>query len=221
MAIAFDASSTNDSVNWGSGTSVTWSHTCTGSDRILFVAVFNLGSATLPSGITYNGVAMTMINSQDTDGGGYTESLWYLVAPSTGANNIVTTWAVSNGLFNCIATSYTGASQTGQPDSSNTGLALGVTSITTNLTTVANNCWLVGYARATGAFTFTNGTNGFIRNTGMASGSVVMADSNGVITPAGSTGMTLGRTSSSNIYHLVAAFKPVGSATNTNFFSMF
>lgn len=58
MAIAFDATTTS---SLGSAvTSITFSHTCTGSNRILFVCTANNGGANV-TGVTYNGVAMTNI----------------------------------------------------------------------------------------------------------------------------------------------------------------
>jgi hypothetical protein len=67
---------------------LTYSHTCTGSDLILLVSanLKRLGSETV-TGVTYDGVALTLIDS-DVGGQRYA-SLWYLVGPATGANDIV------------------------------------------------------------------------------------------------------------------------------------
>ena len=108
MAIAFDASSAGTSVT---STTQTLAHTCSGVNRILFVNTGITSADTIP-GITYNGVALTKIASVIN---GRYFSLWYLIAPATGANNIVVTSSVSDILRSC-AVSYTGAKQSGVPD---------------------------------------------------------------------------------------------------------
>lgn len=137
MAIAFDAVST--ATNATDPTSLTWSHTCSGSDRILIVGTSTESdtgghTAQTVSGITYNGVALTKIRSDYiTDNG---TELWYLVAPSTGANNIVVTMtAVVDGLYGA-GLSFTGVDQSNPIDNHNgtttTGLSISQ-SITTNV----------------------------------------------------------------------------------------
>lgn len=84
-----------DAVSSTSNTSVnsrTFSHTCTGSNRILIVGVSteDTGSADkVPTGVTYNTVALTKVVSAQIGDPSVTVSLWYLVAPATGANDIV------------------------------------------------------------------------------------------------------------------------------------
>ena len=136
MAIAFDAVSHGVD---GSGTSLSWSHTCTGSNLILFVAALVDTSHTVTS-VTYNGVAMTQIASVDA----WTRTaLYYLVAPATGTNTVTITASGNNPIYG-RATSYTGASQTGVPDSFSTNTGTGTTSLNLTTTVVANNSWLVG-----------------------------------------------------------------------------
>jgi hypothetical protein len=109
----YDAVSSSSVVG---GTSATWSHTCTGSNRVLVVSVAILGDSSVTvSGVTYNGVAMTSRYQGDlsTSGVYAKNSVWTLVAPATGANNIVATYSGTNtGYAGCGAVSFTGVNQT-------------------------------------------------------------------------------------------------------------
>jgi len=143
MAIAFDAQSNNGTS--GTGTSVTLSHTCTGSDLILWVGlgIYEPSGGDCITGVTYNGVAMTQAIKYAASA---TEEvyLYYLVNPATGANDIVASASTTVDEFNVRASSFTGAKQTGVPDASVSNQATSATSLTTTVTTIADNCWLVG-----------------------------------------------------------------------------
>lgn len=143
MALAFDASAIKA---FTAGSPVTFSHTCTGSDRILIVFVWDTaGTSHGTTGVTYNGVSMTQIGTAQTHPttGVSSTSAWYLIAPATGSNtiSIATTTAGSTA---AVAMSYTGAKQSGQPDS-NAKNSYNTTAHTTwslSTTVVASNCWL-------------------------------------------------------------------------------
>src|SRR3989442_1524846 len=112
MAIAFDAIS---AVAAATATSLTFAHTCTGSNRILFVAGNDkVAAATVVTGITYNSVAMTKINGVQIPTSRFI-TLWDLVAPASGSNNVVVS-ASESGHLRFVAASYTGAKQSAQPD---------------------------------------------------------------------------------------------------------
>lgn len=92
-AVAFDATSTGSG---GAVTSITVSHTTgSGSNRALVVGVScvdTIAADTIPTGITYDGSAMTLFGSSTKTIGGALSmgvSMWYIKAPSTGANDIV------------------------------------------------------------------------------------------------------------------------------------
>ena len=76
---------------------LTVSHTvAAGSNRILLVgsAIEEQGETPDITGITYNGVSMTRVTSSEQAIGGVTwvrGEWWYLIAPATGANNVVAT----------------------------------------------------------------------------------------------------------------------------------
>ncbi len=211
-----------DSVNaggTGTGTSLTYSHTCTGSNLILFVAisVLTVGVDDLTT-VTYNSVAMTQVGKKNTNAGGDNRwvYLYYLVNPSTGANNIVIS-STSSTQTTSNAVSYTGAKQTGVPDASATNSTTGSTSLTGTVTSIADNCWTVGAIRGSGgALSASGGTT--IRGT--ISSFNKICDSNGAITPAGSTSLGYTCTSGDNAI-VIASFAPyVAATTSANFFTL-
>lgn len=110
MAIAYDATS-GLTTGWTYGD--TFSHTCTGSDRLLLVWVFfDRGNGTYNvSSLTYAGVAMTQV-ATFAYGYRYLE-LWRLVAPAAGTANIAATYNNVGPTAKVIirAFSYTGVSQ--------------------------------------------------------------------------------------------------------------
>ena len=139
MAIALDSASTYKTQF--PGTSLTWAHTCTGSDLILIVTV-TVEQGDRVTGVTYNGVAMTQ-GIKAANGVPYLY-IYYLVNPATGANNIVVSVSSSSDIHAASA-SYTGASQTGQPDATNSVNEVAIASgdHTVSLTVVAADSWLV------------------------------------------------------------------------------
>ena len=215
LAIAFDA--VTGSILQGGSTTLTFSHTCSGTDRILFVAANTRdddGAAI--SSVTYGGVAMTFINVSVLGISNYRLSLYYLIAPSTGANNVVITKPSSTGDIMASAASYTGVKQTSQPDASTTATGSG-SPVTTNLTTIADNSWAV-LAASNIDSDFVSGTNATLRSTTIKS-TAVIADTNGPKTPAGSLSMTLTYSGTRQQGTVMASFAPaVAASTNSKFF---
>lgn len=106
MALAIDATSTAKTGN--TGTSYSWSHTCTGTELGLIVVIGSTGD--VATAVDYNGVSMTKLGEQQEPDTGHKVGMWYLIAPSTGANNINTTFA-SGKAVEVRAISFTGAHQ--------------------------------------------------------------------------------------------------------------
>lgn len=137
-------------------TSLTWAHTCSGENRVLYVLT-SIESDTAPhsdqtvSSVTYNGVALTKITSVYVTGDNGVE-IWQLIAPSTGANNIVVTYTGEvdgsfgagisfNGVDQTVPTNVSGTNQT-TPAGAN---------VATSVTTSAIGCVLLNIAHATGS----------------------------------------------------------------------
>lgn len=107
--VAVDATSTSAAVT---ANSVTWAHTVTGANPYLLIGCSVLTSETV-TGITYNSVAATSIDSGLNAADGKTLAVYGLVAPTTGANNIVASFSGSTGSKRCFGASATGVAQTG------------------------------------------------------------------------------------------------------------
>lgn len=109
MAVAVDAVTTADL----GGTPISWSHTCTGSNRVLIVVIPYWADGRLISSITYNGVNLTQIIHHQVSL--YAVDIWGLIAPATGSNTITITFAASptqTPWGTACAVSMTGADQT-------------------------------------------------------------------------------------------------------------
>lgn len=135
MALAFDA--VGPSAAGATGTSpVTWSHTCSGSQRVLLVgvAVGNTSGSDASNvvSVTYAGVAMTSIGIRHSNDNpfGFVQ-VFGLINPASGANNVVVT--VTNSPDSIIggSLSFNGADQT-------TGWGAPVTAIGTNALAAVN-----------------------------------------------------------------------------------
>lgn len=202
-SVAFDAASGSNIVNDGAHT---WSHTCTGSNRILFVSVYFTGITI--SSVTYAGVAMTLVNTANTTN--TSVSLYYLVNPASGANNIICTPSGA-GVHGESAASYTGVRQPGvQPENSTTGTST-TSPLTIALTTLNDNAWTVlaaidedaGLAASTGSTLRDSRTIGTVK--------VGIFDSNAVVHPAGSNSMSVtgNKTVGTPFAGVIASIRPV------------
>ena len=200
MAIALDTSTDGGNV---SATSLTYSHTCTGSNLVLFVSVI-YGTADNVTGVTYNGVAMTQLGKQQRPGGSRFTYLYGLVNPTTGANNVVISNSASD-FTEGASVSYTGVKQSGLPDAFVGQNYTAQTVYSTNITTIADDCWLTGLGYGG---TVSAGTNATLRQT-MSFGSEALFDSNSSVGTAGSKTINVNTTSSSGTT-LFASFAPAG-----------
>ncbi len=136
MAIAQDAL-VNGGESSSGVSSYTYSHTCTGSNLCLIVAVYDRSGDTT-TGVTYNGVAMSQLKKATVPTQGFEVYLYGLINPATGAHNVVISRSGSTSTITGLSVSYTGVKQSGLPDASASGTATTQT-ITTSLTTVAGN----------------------------------------------------------------------------------
>jgi hypothetical protein len=205
MAIAFDAPSETFS---NSIQTLNWFHTCSGSDRILWVGVMTSSTRSVSS-VTYNGVALTSLTRS---AGGQPVQLWYLIAPATGTNTISVSIGAPNSFVYTSGASYTGVKQSGQPDAQNTN-STSSSSVSTSVTTVADNSWVVLIARNDTDGNTNAGTNSTERTAG-AAGTVQLYDSNGAVSPAGSFSMTVTNAGSYATTIAMASFSPLVSAAS-------
>lgn len=205
MAIAFDATSRNIV---GPASTNTVSHTCTGSDLILWAATlsFRTGdNSNFLTSITYNGVAMTQVGSPVNVSTGILIYLHYLIAPATGTHDIVSTFAVTMDEIDSRNASFTGALQSSQPDTNTTSGPTGSqTSLSISTTTTVDNDFLVGHWRMAGSLTA--GTNTTIP-AAFSGDATALIYSTAAISPAGSASLTC-TASSGTVAGILASFKP-------------
>ncbi len=110
VRVIFDAASSGSST---ASTSKTQSHTVASQENrllLVFVECSDAGERT-PSGVTYNAVAMTQVGSTVTNGD-RSVSVWRLVAPATGANDVVATFATTCDAIILGNLSFYGVNQT-------------------------------------------------------------------------------------------------------------
>lgn len=182
--ISYDNSKTTD---FGSGTVGTDSFVVgSGSNRALFVCAYS-DSGDFITGITYNGVAMTLVDKLNVSGTVYIY-IFKLVNPASGSHTIQVSASSSTYLF-WAAVSYAGAHQSALVDGSavkSTGNTDGSGDWTKSITTTVDNDWLLMWVN--GQFTWTGQTNATMR---AGNFSTRPADTNAAQTPAGSKSMTL------------------------------
>jgi hypothetical protein len=147
------------------GTSLSNSFIISGTNRALVVAARNSGvSTSYITGVTAlkGGIAtaMTEIGIELNIDGDNPTSLWYMTNPDTGSNTI-TLSAAGGASLDVVAHSYTGVSQTGQPEAFVLYQGTGGNAVLFNgtLTTISANAWLVfGIVnRIQSSFTVTSG----------------------------------------------------------------
>ncbi|NTU69317.1 hypothetical protein HGB13_00595 [bacterium] len=215
MAIAYQESASLGTDNTG----LTWtvSYTvATGTNRILFVGASDVVAASSDiTGITYGGVSMTKV-AQGRAGSDRYSTLWMLVNPASGANNIVFSRTTSGSYIEAVAISYSGANQTSQPD----GTAVNQDTSDPNdntITTTADNCWHLMLVHRASAGTLTAGSNTTIRANN--SNNTTFFDGNGAITPAGSNTITCSGVATT--VSLGVTFSPAVTSNPGAFFQMF
>lgn len=200
MAIAPDAASTGN----GTGTSLTVSHTCAGSDRGLFVAIVGDNGSDAVTGVTYNGVSCLLVGKVQPSGGRWVY-LYYLSAPATGAHNVVVS-ASGSVYLEANNASYTGVSQTGQPEASATNSNASTASLTVTTSTITDNAWCV-LAGSSQAGTLGAGSGTTLRTSTLVG---AILDSGAALTPAGSKSLIVTGASTNFMGGVIAAVAPAG-----------
>ncbi len=136
------------------GSSYSFSHSTSGVDRLLVLAVNvlrNSGSSEPLISATYNGVSMTsaVSRSQTTTSRYHLSALLYLINPPTGSNTVAITTASTVVSIVADAMTFTGVHQTTPLGTSGSAVVnpVGAT-LTFNLTTTVINSYIVGSCMA-------------------------------------------------------------------------
>lgn len=210
MAIARDTSSTGESL---SSTTLTFAHTCTGSNLLLLVGVMCRDGDNV-TGVTYGGQALSQLIKRTN---GITCYVYGKLSPLTGANDIVVTRTTSTDNLVGIGVSYTDVSQSGLPDATASANITSTTSFALNITTVANNAWAMAFFRAD------NANNNIIAGAGEVLVNSVgdsgtrrnaVIDTDGPISPAGTETLNASFPAGSNGAVVAVSFAPFVLAQN-------
>jgi hypothetical protein len=169
MAVLFDAIGPAGGVGQAAVdvTSISWTHTCAGADRVLLVGV-SIGGANTTITVTYNGVAMTLVGTTLTGASTGTAtnsgraSLYRLVNPPSGAHTVVVTAAAARTLIGG-STSYTGVHQTTPIGTPVTALS-STASIAANVTGTTAGNMVVDHVACGGAIGAFDQTQRYLRN---------------------------------------------------------
>jgi hypothetical protein len=186
MAVTFDAVGPSSAgATAASVTSVSWSHTCSGTNRYVVVgaAVGQPSDTGLTTSATYNAVSMTSLGivHSGASTSGYVQ-LWGLINPPTGASTVVVTASVSVSAFSAGSISFNGVDQstpvgTAVTATANaTSVAVSVTGTTTGNMIVDAACYGsgVGISTSTQTNRWKRATNG-LTGAGTGGGSTASA----------------------------------------------
>ena len=209
MAIAFDSNTLGTATPAGSS-STTYSHTCSGTDRFLIVTctTFNFSTITPTPTATYADVSMTVIaqNTAVFGTGNWSVHHFYLVNPTSGANNVVVTVGSGTGQLQGAAVSYTGVDQINPVLTSNTASSPGSgNTMQISLTTALPAWWFISGSNPDGPWT-AGGNTSTIRDSFGNNGS---ADSNADVS-AQTGNAQLSHAGSRGYGGAAIAFKAVG-----------
>jgi hypothetical protein len=182
---------------FGSGSSSTPSFTTSGNDRILFVITGDVAVNTYT--ITYNGVALTQIQSEVV--GSKQMQLWYLINPASGAHTLSMS-RTDSGAWSYIAVQYSGAQQASPIDTSNSVTGQTGATITGSVTATKDDWVLLAVQSANTQSASTNATQVVTESQGIGA---YDNQSFGTV-PPGSFSMTVTQTSGTYGY-IIAAFK--------------
>ncbi len=217
-AIAFD--SATSFAQDAAASSLSFSHTTSGSNRFLIVGVSirNDASQTVSS-VTYAAAPLTFLRA-DTNGVSVRSELWYRVAPATGANTVAVTLSASAKAA-MGAISLTGVDQS-TPIDTNAGATGSGTAPSVTVTTVVNNAWVIdatGFrSTANGAPTGTAGSGQTERWSGYTeSGGVIVnirgkGSTEGPKSPAGGVVMDWSLSATVDWAISAASFRPAVEA---------
>lgn len=225
MAIAFDAVS--DSGLKEAVASYTFSHTTgTLTNGILFVTVSSRDTSSTDvavSGVTYNSVAMTKAREdiQETaaaSGTWIATSIWYLVAPTSGANTVEVTFTGTIVRSVAGSATFSGAAQSSPIDGTTTDFVeAGITTVLdATVTTTVDNCWIIDafYSGANGGVTADGNMTTIF--SGVNGGDTQAASYSGPRTPVGGFTETWTITVNDYMIMTMVAFAPDGGNMTTN-----
>lgn len=205
MALAYDNSASSAAA---ANTSLTYSHTTAGSNRILVVGVaLEITGAITVTSVTYAGVPMSFIRARSNTSAAPDKrvELFWLPNPATGANDVVVTTSATADI-QAGSISLTGAMLTGQPDASNDAIGAS-TAPSVAVVTIEDNDWVIDVQTGEGT-TNTAGAGQTERWSQTTGGFESSGSHEGPKTPAGSVTMSWSTSDDDEWAIAAAAFAP-------------
>jgi len=216
--IAFDSTSANSSGN--NGATLSWSHTIgNDNDRLLVVGVAAEGNVpgNMPvSGITYNGVPLTFVPGSAAQVGTTTlmrTELYYMLndqLPAPGTYTVIVTYTGSvinrNGgavsLFNVLQYA---------PEAVDVNTTTTGNTISTAITTLTDNAWVVDVVACGNSGSFTATVAGMTKRWGTSPNSSSAAGSTKPVGLAGATALSWLHSGANRMAHSLAEFAPANA----------
>lgn len=184
------------------------------TNRVLIMGVQFANSTDVSGTPTYNGTSFTQIGTYNLGGSTFSNVHFYqLVAPTTGAHNIVINNTPSANYIYAAAESYCGVDQTTPVETSGAATPNTGTSLSKSLTTTTSGDWLVGFfsGGSTGA-ALSAGANTTLRTSPIGNAWNNIGDTNAAQTPAGTYSIAVSAGASERLGIYAAALKPAAVA---------
>ena len=141
MAITLDAKTTSNSA--APADPYTFSHTVGTGATVLVLLITWRGGATI-SGVTYNSVACTNVRTDTGSTSLGNSAIYYLLAPSTGANTVSVDFSIAASLVSITAVSLFGTDTTTAVINAHNGAANDTASpVSIDVTSTVNLCWMM------------------------------------------------------------------------------
>jgi RHS repeat-associated protein len=211
--IALHATSSTIHGGYTSGpTTKNWTHTTSGSNRllVLFADIWqDVGGTGTITSATYNGTSLTKATS--TRGGGMASEIWYLANPASGSNTVSVTVTGATDSIKLTAASFTGANQSSPLDASNATSGWGGNPTISLTTGTANDLVTATLSR----FGTTDATTNRTSLYNSTASSTLGAASYQIATAAGSYSDTYTGSASSDWSMAMAGFKPATGGTGS------
>lgn len=201
-AIAFDGVTSSSG---GNGTSLTFaSHAITTNNPIAVINILENDVTSSVTAVSVNGVSATFVGTVAAGGAFPVKSYQYILPGATTGNVVITSGSPNLGVD---FFTYSGASQTLQPNVSATPSFSGV-DFTQTLTTTVDGCWIVASARlsAAGSVSITSGL--IQRPGGGGQSGQATGDTNGSVGVAGTYNAVFHTTSSGQWQGIILAIAP-------------
>lgn len=154
VPIEFDALATANAVN---SATLTWTHTISGTEPILLVAISDrtnqsAGTPASVASVTYGSTSLQKLTGVQPTGTLDNFELWGLSAPPIGSATVTVTLASPTSGESALSVSYLGVAQSGPIDRVGTAVATNATAVELAWTTNASHAWAFAAAMDQGGF---------------------------------------------------------------------